>query len=349
MAKAHFGSDNTGGVAPEIMAAIAAANRGGFDAYGGDPATQALDRRFGELFETEVRVLPVGTGSIANALSLALLTPPWGAVFCADKAHIANDEANAPEFFTGGAKLVTVATTDGRLAVEDVRRAASAFPRDDVHNTAAAALSVTQATEMGTLYRPEALRELGALGREVGLGFHMDGARFANAVAALGCRPADLTWRAGVDVLSFGGTKNGCLAVEAVIVFGALRERFPRLARLHKRAGQLFAKMRFFTAQLEAYLDGGNWLRWAGHANDCAQRLAGGLAALDAVELVHPAEANEIFLRLPVAIPDAWSAAGFGLYKPTPDHDGRGLMRLVTSFDTDPADIDRLVELASRA
>lgn len=349
MASPHFGSDNVSGIAPEILDAIAAANRGGVDSYGGDALSRSLEQRFGALFETEVSVLPVGTGTIANCLALSLATPPWGAVFCSQEAHIVVDEANGPEFFTGGAKLTTIPTADGRLAVDDVRAAATAFDPADVHHPMRAVLSITQSTETGTLYTLEAVRALGALARELDMTFHMDGARFANAVAALGASPADLTWRAGVDVLSFGATKNGCLAVEAIVVFGRLREQMPRLLRLHKRAGQLYSKMRFFAAQLDAYLEQDRWLAWAGHANAQARRLAQGLGSIDGIELAYPVGANEVFLTMPVAAYEAIVAAGIGLYPIAPSGDGCGSIRLVTAFDSDPADIDRVIAAARGA
>lgn len=349
MAKAHFGSDNVSGIAPEILAAIAAANEGGVDSYGDDALSVGLDARFGELFETEVSVLPVGTGTIANCLALALATPPWGAVFCSQEAHIVVDEANGPEFFTGGAKLTTIATGDGRLAPADVRAAATAFDPTDLHHPMRAVLSITQSTETGTLYSLEEVAALGGLARELDMVFHMDGARFANAVAALGCSPADLTWRAGVDVLSFGATKNGCLAVEAIVVFGDLRAQMPRLRRLHKRAGQLYSKMRFFAAQLEAYLEQDRWLAWASHANAQATRLAEGLAAIDGVALAWPVQANEVFLTMPVAVYEAIAAAGIGLYPLMPDGNGNGAIRLVTAFNTDPADVERVIAAARGA
>ncbi len=349
MAKAHFGSDNVSGIAPEILEAIARANEGGVDSYGGDALTGSLDARFGELFGTEVSVLPVGTGSIANAIAISFITPPWGAVYCHHDAHVMVDEANGPEFFSGGAKLADLPADHGRLDPETVRAAANAFDPADIHHPMRAALSITQATEWGTLYSVDQVKALGAVARELGLAFHMDGARFANAVAALGCAPADLTWKAGVDILSFGATKNGCLAVEALVVFGAMRERLGTLQRLHKRAGQLYSKMRFFSAQLEAYLADDHWIRWADHANTQGARLAEGLAAIDGISLRHPCEANEIFLTMPVTVYDAMAAAGFGLYPIGPTRNGSGSIRLVTAFNTDPADVERLLEVARKA
>ena len=211
-----------------------------------------------------------------------------------------------------------------------------------------AGLSITQATECGTLYSVDEVGALGAIAAELGLAFHMDGARFANAVAALDCTPAEITWKAGVDVLSFGATKNGCMAVEALVVFGDRRGQFDTLRRLHKRAGQLFSKMRFFAAQLDAYLADGRWLAWAGHANAMALRLARGLTVVEGVELLHPVQANEIFLNLPEAVFERMKTTGFGFYPPASAGGGTVSIRLVTAFNTDPRDVDALIVAAGR-
>ncbi|MBN36251.1 MAG: low specificity L-threonine aldolase [Rhodospirillaceae bacterium] len=346
MAKTHFGSDNVSGIAPEILDAIARANHGGVDSYGGDDVTASLEKSFGDIFETEVSVLPVGTGTIANCLAVSFVAPPWGAVYCHRDSHIMVDEANGPEFFSGGAKLADLPGDHGRLDPVTVRAAATAFDADDVHHPMRAALSITQATEWGTLYSLDQVRELGTVAGKLGMDFHMDGARFANAIAAMGCTPAELTWKAGVDVLSFGATKNGCLAVEALVVFGAKRKQFGTLRRLHKRAGQLYSKMRFFSTQLDAYLADNNWLSWAGHANAQAKRLSEGLCEADGVDLLHPVEANEIFLSLPESVFIAMQATGFGFYPIASAGDGTGTIRLVTAFDTDPADVETLIAAA---
>ena len=346
MPRPHFGSDNASGVAPEILEALASANAGGVDSYGADALTESLEARFAEVFETGVSVLPVGTGTIANSLAISFVAPPWGAVYCHRDSHIVVDEANGPEFFSGGAKLVGLPGEHGRLDPETVRAVAAASDPSDVHHPMRAALSITQATEWGAVHSVDEIAALGAVAREFGLAFHMDGARFANAVAALGRAPADATWRAGVDVLSFGATKNGCLAAEALVVFGERRREFDRLRRLHKRAGQLYSKMRFLAAQLDAYLAEGRWLAWAAHANAMARRLAGGLAAFDGAELLHPVQANEIFLKLPDATFERMKTAGFGFYPPRPSGDGSSVLRLVTAFDTDPADVDALIAAA---
>ena len=346
--KAHFGSDNVTGIAPEIMAALEAANTGGVASYGEDAMTEGLDARFSDLFETTCKVMPVGTGSIANCLALATVTPPWGEVFCHQEAHITIDEANGPELFTGGAKLHLMTGDDGRIAPDALRAAATRFPRDDVHHPLASTVSITQATESGTLYSVDQVGAIGEVAKAEDLTFHMDGARFANAVAALGCAPGDITWRAGVDLMSFGATKNGCLAVEAVVLFNPSPERVGRLARLHKRAGQLYSKMRFFSAQLEAYIHDGNWLTWAGHANAQAARLGDGLAEVPGVSLDSPVEANEIFCRLSRGSFDAIVAAGIGTYPLSDNGDGSGSIRFVCSFNTQAEDVDRLIEAARK-
>ncbi len=342
----HFGSDNVSGVAPEIMEALVGANAGGVDSYGDDPLTGALDQQFSDLFETAVKVMPVGTGTIANCLALATVTPPWGEIFCHEEAHITIDEANGPEFFSGGAKLHLIPGDEGRITADALKAAATRYPRGDVHHPKASTVSITQATEAGTLYSLDQVGAIGEVAKAEGLAFHMDGARFANAVAALGCSPADLTWRTGVDLLSFGATKNGCLAVEALVLFDPSPERYERLCHMHKRAGQLYSKMRFFAAQLEAYLKDDNWLTWAGHANTQAARLAAGLTDVPGLSFDSPVEANEIFCRLSRGSFDAIVAAGIGSYPLSEGPDGTGSIRFVCSFNTDPADVDRLVAAA---
>lgn len=343
----HFGSDNASGMAPEIIEALKRSSAGGVDSYGGDELTLALDERFGEIFETDVSVLPVGTGTIANALSLAFLAPPWGAIFCYEEAHVVVDEANAPEFFTGGAKLIGLEGDHGRIHPDALRRAAANMDAEDVHHPRPSVLSITQASECGTLYSPDDIGTLCETARDLGLAVHMDGARFANAVAAVECHPADMTWRAGVDVLSFGATKNGCMAAEAIIVFGDRKKDVPVLRRHHKRAGQLFSKMRFLSAQLDAYLESGNWLRWARNANAQARKLANGLQEIEGVRLLHPVGVNEVFLEMPLAIFERLKRTGFGFYPIQPTGPDAGTVRLVTSFDTSPDDIDRLLLAAT--
>ena len=336
----NFRSDNVSGVAPEILAAIGAANARPAASYGADQITRRLQERFSELFETRCFVQPVATGTATNALALSLLSPPYGAIFCTEVAHIQDSECGAGEFFTGGAKLLPLPAEHGRLAPETLDHAIRHAGRGLTHAVQPAALSLTQATECGTLYPLEQLRALTGIAREERLRVHMDGARFANALAALGCTPAELTWRLGVDVVSFGATKNGALAAEALVVFDpALAEPLRYRAR---RAGQVFSKMRFVSAQLEAYVADGLWLRLAANANAMARRLSDGLAALEGVELLHPVEVNEIFLRVPQRMIEGLLAAGFGLYDR-----GGGEVRLVCAFDTTPLPVDAFVAAAS--
>jgi threonine aldolase len=339
----NFRSDNITGVAPEILAAITAANAGTAPAYGEDAVTQRLAAAFAAVFEHEVTVFPVATGTAANALALASLAPVWGAIYCHEAAHIQTDECGAPEFFAGGAKLLPLPGADGKL-VPAVVEAALTEP-GFVHHVQPAVLSISQATEAGTLYRPAEIAALGALARRRGLALHMDGARFANAVAALGCSPAELTWRAGVDALSLGATKNGALAAEAVVFFDPARAE--GFAYRRKRGGHLLSKMRFFSAQLEAYLADGLWLANAAQANRMATLLARGLEALPGARLRHPVEANEVFIELPEAVIAALEAADAGFYRWGGARSS--CLRLVTAFDTEPSAVAGFVAVARGA
>jgi threonine aldolase len=337
----NFASDNVTGIAPEILAALEAANRGAATPYGNDAATQRLEQRFAEVFEHEVAVFPVATGTAANALALACFTPPWGAIYCHEEAHIAADECGAPEFYTGGAKLVTCPGEHGKLRPEIVAPYMSGA--GVVHNVQPAVLSITQETEAGTVYRADEIAALSGLARQHGLALHMDGARFANAVVGLDCAPAAITWRAGVDVLSFGATKNGALAAEAVVFFDPAKAASFGFRR--KRAGHLVSKQRFISAQLEAYLAGDLWLRNARHANAMATRLGSGLACLPETQLLHPIEGNEVFVALPEAVIAALGAAGFGFYR----WGDAPVLRLVTAFDTEPVSVDAFLRVATDA
>ena len=342
----QFWSDNQTEVAPEIMAALAAANRGAAKAYGEDAISGRLDALFSALFETEVAVFPVATGTAANALALSRLAPRFGAIFCHPEAHIHVDECGAAEFYTGGAKLIPVAGAHGRLDAEGLAQALREFRVGAVHQVQPAAVSLTQATERGTVYSLAELAAIAEVAAAHRLGVHMDGARFANAVVHLGCSPADASWRAGVDVLSFGATKNGAMAAEAVIFFK------PGLARdfgfLRMRGGHLISKMRFVSAQLEAYLTDELWLRNAAHANAMAQRLARGLGAVPGAELAHPVDGNQLFVRLPGATIEALIADGFLFYRWPATVADSTVIRLVSAFDTGEADIAALVDAATR-
>jgi len=337
-----FRSDNVAGAAPEVMTALAAASTGQAAPYGNDALTARVTERLSAIFETPVAVFPVATGTAANALALSALAPPFGAIYCHEEAHITVDECGAPEFFTGGAKLVPLPGAHGKLTPDTVARAVARAGTGVVHRVQPSVLSLTQATEAGTVYRPDEVEALVEVAHASGMAVHMDGARFANAVARLGCAPAAITWKAGVDVLTLGGTKGGCLAAEAVVFFNpAMAEDF---GYARKRGGHLVSKTRFLSAQLDAWLADDLWLRLSGHANAMADRLAAGLTALPGVALEHPVEANELFVRLPEPAIAALETAGFGFYR----WDG-GLVRLVTAFDTPAASVDAFLKIVSRA
>jgi threonine aldolase len=336
----NFRSDNVSGIAPEILTAIAAANNGDAPSYGADLITDRVARRFTEIFEREVAVFPLATGTAANALALAAVTPPWGAVYCHEESHVQTDECGAPEFYAGGAKLIALPGADAKLSPAAVE--ARMIEQGVVHHAQPAAISISQATEAGTLYTPAEVTALGALARRRGLALHMDGARFANAVAALACTPAEITWRAGVDVLSFGATKNGALAAEAVIFFDPAKAA--DFAYRRKRGGHLFSKMRFLSAQLDAYLADDLWLRNGRHANRVAARLADGLAQIAGARLRHPTQANEVFVELPEKAIRALAQAGFGFYRW--GGESSLCLRLVAAFDSRLEDAEAFIALA---
>ena len=331
----RFFSDNAASACPQVLEALAAANR--LDtAYDGDQWSAKLDGAFSDLFGKQVRALWVTTGTAANCLGLAALCPPTGAILCHEFAHIEQDEAGAPGFFTHGAKLTLLAGEGAKVSPDAVEEACSRV-RNDVHQVQPAALSITNATEYGLSYRPAEIAALGEVAKRRGLGFHMDGARFANAIAFTGADPADMTWRAGVDVLSFGFVKNGGMSAEALIFFDpAKAEAVPRL---RKRAGHLLSKGRYLAAQLLAMLEGDLWLENARAANRAAATLA---EACGAQRLVHAVEANELFVRMSADEAAAIRAQGFDFYDWAP-----GEVRLVTSWDQDMEAVARLASAIS--
>jgi len=329
------------------MAAIQAANADTVSSYGGDPLTQRLGRAFCELFEREVAVFPVATGTAANALSLSQLAPPYGGIYCHETAHIVTDECGAPEFFCGGAKLLALPGADGRIRAEQIA-AGVAFARDmGVHHVKPAAVSLTQATEWGTVYPRAQIADISATARMAGLGLHMDGARFANALVHLDCSPAEATWKQGVDVLSFGATKNGALCAEAVVFFDPSKAL--EFGQRRKRAGHLWSKMRFISAQLLAYLQDDLWLRNARNANQMASRLGAGLAATEGVRLLQPVEANEVFAALPDSMVAGLEKQGFGFYRwPLAAVKDAVPIRLVTSWATRAAEVEAFLGAAAK-
>ena len=341
----NFASDNATGVHPDVWTAMAAANDGHLPSYGRDALTRAAVARVRDLFEApEAEVFLLGTGTGANALALAQLCPPFGRIFCHQWAHIETSESGAPGFMAGGAQMALVAGDDGRIAPDALNRAIAAYPQEDEHDGLNAVLSLTNATEMGTIYDPARIAALTQIARANGMAVHMDGARFANAVAASGAAPGDLTWRAGVDALSLGGTKNGCMALEAVILFDPARAQQFSFRRM--RAGHLWSKHRFLAAQMLAWLDDDLWLRLAGHANAMAARLAQGLAGMSDAVILQPVEANEVFLRLSRPRIAALRARGLRAadWPMRDDDEQRGTIRLVTSWATSDNEVATLLD-----
>jgi threonine aldolase len=336
----NFCSDNATGAAPEILRALEAANAGDAMPYGNDDLTRDLPAKFSEVFETEVAVFPVITGTAANVLALSVMAPPYGVIYCHENAHINVDECGGTEFYTGGAKLRALPGAHGKITPATLEAAITGA--GNAHHAQPAAVSLTQTSESGTVYSLDEIAAIAEVARGHGLKLHMDGARFANAVVSLGCTPAEATWKAGVDALSFGATKNGALGADAVIFFKrGLAENF---VYRRMRGGHLVSKMRFLSAQLHAYLDGDLWLRNARHANAMAARLAEGLTALDDVSILHPVQANEIFACLPLDMIQGFLDRGFQFYRW--GDEAQGEIRLVTAFNTPPGDVDTFLGAA---
>jgi threonine aldolase len=341
----YFASDNTAGIAPEILEAIARANTGYALGYGNDDWTARVEKRFAELFEKEVAVFLVPTGTAANALALAHVTPPWGAVLCHAWSHVATDECGAPEFFGGGTKLVGLAGEGAKISAATLR-GALAGQWGGPHHVTPAALSLSQATECGTIYRLAEVRELAEIAHARGVAVHMDGARIGNALARMNVSAAEITWKAGVDVLSFGATKGGAMGAEAIVFFDPARGAEMQSRR--KRGGALASKHRFIAAQMEAYLADDLWLRLARHANAMADAIGAGLTAAGCAP-VWPVEANEVFAPIGQDADKRLKAAG-AMYYPWPGEGldigaDRILVRLVTSFQTTQDDVEKFLAI----
>ena len=331
-------SDNESIVAPEIMQALERANQGSAHSYGDDVLTQRLQRRFNDFFEKEVFVLPVATGTAANSISIAQMTPPYGSVFCHESAHLYVDECGAPEFFSGGAKLLPLPGADAKIESSTLKARIEQSGFHGEHECQINGVSVSQATELGTVYSLNELEAISSLAHANNMLVHMDGARFANAIVSLNCTPAEMSWKTGIDFLSFGATKNGAMAAEAVIVFN--EEHCEQILRRRKRAGHLFSKMRYLSAQLEAYLDDELWRRLASNANTRAAQLADGLSAVAGVEVLHPVQVNEVFVRLPSDVANRLYNSGHEFH-PWP---GRpNVYRMICAHNTTPDDVDTLL------
>lgn len=333
--KHWFKSDNTSPACPEVFQALIDCNQGYAAAYGDDDWSRRLDDVFSAWFGQRVRAFAVATGTAANTTALATLCPPYGAIVTHGHAHIVRDECGAPEFMTGGARLLLAHCPDGRMSAAQLETTLDDNPAN-VHTVQPKVVSITQATEFGTVWSPAAVAALSEAARRRGLAVHMDGARFANALVTLGCHPADVTWRAGVDVLSFGATKNGAMAAEAVVFFDPVRAADYEFRR--KRSGHLLSKMRYVSAQLIAYLETGAWQRNAARANALASRIAA--AAGDT--LLHPVEANEVFLRLSPQTREALRTNGYGFYDWGATDSGD--VRFVVSWDQPESDVNALCD-----
>jgi len=341
----QFASDNWSGICPEAWVALSEANAGHAPAYGGDDWTAAAVAAIRELFDTECDVFFVFTGTAANSIGLASMVRSTDAIVCSANAHINVDECGAPGFFSGGAKLLPAEAPDAKLTIEMIEKLA--VTPHDVHSSRPKAVALTQATELGTVYTPLQMWQIAEFAHERGMRVHVDGARFANAVASLGCEPADIAWRAGVDVLSLGGTKNGLPFGEAIVFFDrALAEEF---GRRRMQGGQLASKMRYLAAPWLGVLRSGAWLRYAAHANAMAQRLAEGVAGLPGTRLLAPVEANGVFIDVPLASIAALRERGWQFY----EFVGATGIRLMCSWDTTPEAVDAfasdLRELATEA
>lgn len=343
----NFASDNVTPACPAVMQAIADANSGNVPSYGHDDLSLTLNQRFGDVFEAEVAVFPVATGTATNSLALSAMVPPYGSVLCDQSAHINNEEGGAPEFFTQGAKLVGIPSPEGRMDPAGLAPTLQQNRSKGVLAPPFTALSLTQATEWGTTYACETVAELSEIAHDHRLTVHMDGSRLGNAIAHLECSPADTTWKAGIDVLSFGGTKAGAMAAEAIVIFlnDRTRPMVETMTRRIKRGGHLWSKQRFMSAQLLALLEDDLWLENCRHANAMCQRLRHGLYKHPAVNLPFATESNEIFAVLPEAQVEQLRSEGYQFYTyPTPQGVPGKLVRFVTSFYTRPEDADALLE-----
>ncbi|MEP4379045.1 MAG: beta-eliminating lyase-related protein [Alphaproteobacteria bacterium] len=338
---ANFASDNVAGALPEVIAAVTDAASTGAMPYGNDPWTARVETRLRDIFECDLWAFPVATGTAANALALSAICPPFGTVYCHPASHANTDECGAPEFYTGGAKLTLIDGPDGRIDPSVLEAAVETARPHGVHNMPPAAITITQESEAGTVYSAAHVDAISDIARQHQLALHMDGARFANALASLDVSAADATWRRGVDVLSFGATKGGAMAAEAVIFFR--EDLAANFGERRKRGGHLVSKMRFVSAQLDGYLQDDAWLRAARVANAGAAKLAAGLdevlGGIDGAALLRAPEANIVFAKLPLAVLDRLEADGFGFYRVG----GDGTIRLVVPWSVSDADVDGFI------
>lgn len=333
-----FASDNVTGACPEVMDAVVAANSGIATSYGDDEWSSRLQTKLSEIFETDVEVFLAVSGTASNALALSSLAPVFGKIYCHELSHINTDECGAPELFTGGAKLIPMRSSNGRIKANELDEIIRGS--GNVHVSQPSVVSITQSCETGTVYQLDEIKAISKIAHKHKMSVHMDGARFANALASLDVSPSEMTWKSGVDVLTLGGTKNGCLAAEAIIFFKPdMVGNFPYL---HKRSGQLLSKMRFISSQLEAYVTDDLWIRNAQHANSMAKILSEGLNVFSNIELAYPTQSNEVFVHLPRELIDYLNNAGYDINEE--ELDGKAV-RFVTAWNSELKDVDKLLEV----
>ncbi|KRP04617.1 MAG: threonine aldolase [Pelagibacteraceae bacterium BACL20 MAG-120920-bin64] len=340
--RVKFASDNVAGACPEVLEALLKANEGDSAPYGNDDYSKSLQKKFSEIFEKEVIVYPIASGTAANALALATMTPVFGNIYCHKLAHINTDECGAPEFYTGGAKLIPLVGVDGKITSGELEQNISGV--GIVHHTQPSSVSITQVCETGEVYELDEIKEITKVAHNHNLNMHMDGARFANALVSLNCTPAEMTWKSGIDVLSFGATKNGCIAAEAIIFFKP--ELVGNLSFLMKRAGHLLSKMRFVSAQLEAYISNNVWLDNAKNANEMGKKLSEGLIKHSNIKLAYPTQANEVFAKFPREVIEHLNSEG---YKMNEDELDGQAARLVAAWNTKISDVESFLETVNQS
>ena len=325
--RVKFASDNVAGACPEILDAIIKANDGIAPPYGNDEISGVLQEKFSKIFEKDVIVYPTASGTASNALALSAISPVFGNIYCHKFSHINVDECGAPEFYTGGAKLIPLTGIDGKITSDELENNIGGF--GIVHHTQPSIVSISQTTETGEVYTLDQIKNISEVVHKHKLKMHMDGARFANALVSLDVSPAEMTWKSGIDILSFGATKNGCIAAEAIVIFN--KDLVGNLPFLLKRSGHLLSKMRFVSAQLDAYISNDVWLRNARHANEMAKKLSDGLVSSNQVKLEYPTEANEVFVKLPKKMVEHLNSEEYMMSND--ELDGK-TVRLVTAWNT---------------
>ena len=335
--RVKFASDNVVGACPEVLQAIINANDGIAPPYGNDEISSILQEKFSEIFEKEVIVYPTASGTASNALALSAISPVFGNIYCHKFSHINVDECGAPEFSTGGAKLIPLTGRDGKITTDELESNIGGF--GIVHHTQPSIVSITQATETGEVYTLDQIKSISEVAHKRKLKMHMDGARFANALVSLDVSPAEMTWKSGIDILSFGATKNGCIAAEAIVIFN--KELVGNLPFLLKRSGHLLSKMRFVSAQLDAYISNDVWLKNAKHANNMAKKLSNGLVATNQVKLIYPTEANEVFVKLSREMVNHLNSEE---YMMSNDELNGSTVRLVTAWNTKTEEVDEFLD-----